>query len=168
MYPTLCYSSAPNSAEACCTLALLAATAIAASVVLAAATQAYLAALRLYQLLICLSSGVIQSIITPGVLSWRPALAKGWDTVDACLAPSAGGNISDSVSFMESGGATAMIVAGVSAAAAVAWAWGPALLAAMVAYKLADMMLDVARAFTAVSDWGGSMGVSCAEVSDSV
>jgi hypothetical protein len=52
-----------------------------------------------------------------------------------------------------------MIVAGVSAAAAAAWAWGAALLAAMVAYKLMDIMLDVARAFTAVSDWGGSVGV---------
>lgn len=163
MYPTICYSSAPNSAEACCTLGLLAAAAIAASVVLVAAAQ-------VLWLLMCLSSSVIRSVSTLGVL---PALAMRWVAPGACLAPGAAGTISGAVSIMDSRVAIPMIVASkLDAAAGAAWAWGTALLAAMGAYKLVDIMLDVARAFTAVSDWPGcgdcraDVRPFCAKVSD--
>lgn len=123
MYPQLCYWGAPNSAEACVALLLLSATAAAAAALL--------------EIMACFAS----TALTYSSQLWSAGMTPG---AFASQAPAASAVVGISHSAAWWFGAA-------GAAGSVAGCCSIVLLAAAVAFKLMDAVLDVARAFTPVS-----------------
>jgi len=123
MYPQLCYWGPPNSAEACVALVLLSGTAAAAAA-----------------FLVVMASFASTCFIYSSQL-WSAGMAPG---VFAGQAPAALAvvGISPSAAWWFGAAGTAGSMAGCCSTV---------LLAAAVAFKLMDVVLDVARAFTPVS-----------------
>jgi hypothetical protein len=127
MYPELCCWSAPNSAETCVALLLLAGAAAAAAL-----------ALLLLSTVLNSTARLLSSLLL---------------TAQVPLLQSVGPSAGVAVGFSSKPLGTWAAVAATAAAgsAGVAWRWVVVLLVAAVTFKLLDVALDVARAFTAVS-----------------